>query len=104
MTRIGIMTTGGDCSGLNTVIHRIVVGSRLRGWEVIGIQDGTDGLTYETPKFIKFESDTLPIENVRLSGSFLCNGHAGAENFETAAKGGKHKEFNNRLKKSIEKL
>ena len=26
MKRIGIMTTGGDCSGMNTVINRVVLG------------------------------------------------------------------------------
>ena len=46
---IGIMTTGGDCSGLNTAIHRLVRGAMIRGWRVIGIQDGTDGLCTTPP-------------------------------------------------------
>lgn len=104
MKKIGIMTTGGDCSGLNTAIHRLNFGAMRRGWEIIGILDGTDGLSHDTPKIIKFDSKTLPIENVRLSGSFLCNGHAAAQNFETAAKTGKFEEFNNKLKKSLDKL
>lgn len=43
--RIGISTGGGDCPGLNAVI-RAVVRSALRDfrWEVIGIEDGFDGL------------------------------------------------------------
>lgn len=104
MKRIGIMTTGGDCSGLNTAIHRIALGAMLREWEVFGIKDGTDGLSFDSDKVIKFNHETLPIEVARLSGSMLCNGRSGMENFETAAKAGKHSDFNKKLKKALEGL
>ena len=104
MKKIGIMTTGGDCSGLNTVIHRIVHGATLRGWRVIGIQDGTDGLCTTPPTIVKFDPNTLPIECARLAGSFLHNGRADALNFETAAKTGKLDKFNKKLKKSLSEL
>lgn len=43
--RIGVLTAGGDCPGLNAVIrsvvHRAVVG---HGDEVIGFEDGFKGL------------------------------------------------------------
>jgi len=43
--RIGILTGGGDCPGLNAVIRAVVRGAVIkRGWEVIGIEDGFDGL------------------------------------------------------------
>ncbi|HEY6871604.1 MAG TPA: 6-phosphofructokinase [Geobacteraceae bacterium] len=43
--RIGILTGGGDCPGLNAVIRGVVKGAHLmRGWEVVGIEDGFDGL------------------------------------------------------------
>ena len=101
--RIGIMTTGGDCSGLNTVINRVIRGATLRKWDVIGIQDGTDGLC-GTPRTIKLTEDVLPIENARLSGSFLHNGHAGALNFETAIERNKVAQFNKQLRKSLSEL
>ena len=42
---IGILTGGGDCPGLNAVIRGVVKSAIIRhGWEVIGIQDGFDGL------------------------------------------------------------
>jgi ATP-dependent phosphofructokinase / diphosphate-dependent phosphofructokinase len=43
--RIGVLTGGGDAPGLNAVI-RAVVKSALTcfGWEVVGIQDGFEGL------------------------------------------------------------
>jgi 6-phosphofructokinase 1 len=45
--RIGILTGGGDCPGLNAVIRGVVKGAILnRGWEVIGIEDGFDGLLH----------------------------------------------------------
>lgn len=97
------MTTGGDCSGLNTAIHRIIRGASLRGWRVIGIQDGTDGLCGKSRTIILNE-DVLPIENARLSGSFLHNGHAGALNFETAIERNRVKQFNQQLRKSLLEL
>lgn len=104
MKRIGIMTTGGDCSGLNTVIQRLYRAASLRGWQVIGILDGTDGLCETPPRIIEFNDNTLPIEAARLAGSFLHNGRAQALNFETAAKTGKLEKFNKQLRKSLLEL
>jgi 6-phosphofructokinase 1 len=43
--RIGILTSGGDCAGLNAVIRAIVCRAHLGfGWEVLGIHQGTKGL------------------------------------------------------------
>ena len=43
--RIGILTGGGDCPGLNAVIRGVVKGAIIkRDWEVVGIEDGFDGL------------------------------------------------------------
>ena len=45
MERIGILTAGGDCPGLNAVIRGVVGGAAQRhGAEVVGILDGWDGL------------------------------------------------------------
>ena len=41
--RIGILTSGGDCPGLNAVVRAVVKASRLKGWDVYGIPYGTDG-------------------------------------------------------------
>ena len=43
-TRIGIVTGGGDCPGLNAVIRAIVQAANRRGWESLGILGGYDGL------------------------------------------------------------
>lgn len=42
--RIGILTSGGDCAGLNAVIRAVVYASLNRGWQVIGIRHGIQGL------------------------------------------------------------
>jgi 6-phosphofructokinase 1 len=45
--KIGISTGGGDCPGLNAVIRAIVRAAKLHyRWDVIGIEDGFDGLIY----------------------------------------------------------
>ncbi|PLX94030.1 MAG: 6-phosphofructokinase [Desulfuromonas sp.] len=45
---IAILTGGGDCPGLNAVIRGVVRASMLqRGWKVLGVEDGFDGLVEE---------------------------------------------------------
>ena len=49
MTRIGILTGGGDVPGLNSVIKSVVYRAREIGCEVIGIRRGWEGLTHMRP-------------------------------------------------------
>ena len=42
--RIGILTGGGDCPGLNAVIRAVVKSATRLGWETLGIQNGFEGL------------------------------------------------------------
>ncbi|HZS16651.1 MAG TPA: ATP-dependent 6-phosphofructokinase [Candidatus Udaeobacter sp.] len=42
--RIGILTSGGDCPGLNAVLRGVVLAAEKLGWEVIGFRDGFEGL------------------------------------------------------------
>lgn len=44
--RIGILTGGGDCPALNAVIRAAVKTSVGFGWEVLGIEEGFDGLIH----------------------------------------------------------
>jgi 6-phosphofructokinase 1 len=44
--RIAINTGGGDAPGLNAVIEAAAHAARARGWELIGIREGYDGLLY----------------------------------------------------------
>jgi 6-phosphofructokinase 1 len=46
--RIGILTGGGDCPGLNGVIRAVVLHAQnTHGWEVVGIRNGFEGLYEE---------------------------------------------------------
>lgn len=70
--KIGILTSGGDCAGLNAVISAVVKASARQGWEVYGIHDGTDGLTerplsYEILNEQNFSNTPWP----RIAGSYL---------------------------------
>jgi ATP-dependent phosphofructokinase / diphosphate-dependent phosphofructokinase len=42
--KIAILTSGGDCAGLNAVLRAVVYRATALGWDVIGIENGTAGL------------------------------------------------------------
>jgi ATP-dependent phosphofructokinase / diphosphate-dependent phosphofructokinase len=44
VARVGILTGGGDCPGLNAVIRAVARRSMQRDWEVVGIREGWRGL------------------------------------------------------------
>ena len=44
MARVGILTGGGDCPGLNAVIRAVTRRSLDRDWEVAGVREGWRGL------------------------------------------------------------
>jgi 6-phosphofructokinase 1 len=57
--KIGILTGGGDCPGLNAVIRAIVRKSIQYGWENVGIENGWKGL---------IDIDTVPLNIESVSG------------------------------------
>ncbi len=68
--RIGVLTSGGDCCGLNAVIEAVVKAANSKGIEVVGFRMGYDGL-------YKNDYIVLDRENVRsigpMGGSILGN-------------------------------
>ena len=56
--RIAINTGGGDAPGLNAVIRAIVLASVRRGWEVLGIRTGYEGLL-DTSKIMQLDRDSV---------------------------------------------
>lgn len=76
--KIGILTSGGDCAGLNAVVMSVVNAATKLGWEVYGIHDGTNGLTKEPLSY-----EVLTPENYsntpwpRLAGSYLGSLNSG---------------------------
>ena len=59
MMKIGILTGGGDCPGLNPVIRAVVRKGINEGYEIVGIKDGWKGL---------IENDTLTLNLDTVSG------------------------------------
>ncbi|WDF34026.1 ATP-dependent 6-phosphofructokinase [Arthrobacter agilis] len=69
MARIGILTSGGDCPGLNDVIRSCVLrGTRVYGDEFVGFRDGWRGLVEGST----FELDWLSVRGIGgLGGTIL---------------------------------
>ncbi len=58
--RIGVVTGGGDCPGLNAVIRAVAKASAKRGWDCIGVLGGYEGLLEP--------QRTIPLDYQTLSG------------------------------------
>ena len=75
-TRIGILTGGGDCPGLNGVIRAVTLHARnTYGWEVVGIKNGFEGLYAE--EYLDLNASTvqhsLPRGGTMLGSSNRAN-------------------------------
>lgn len=69
--KIGILTSGGDCAGLNAVIRAVVHSAHRKGWETIGILDGTAGLLGDEPDFVVLTPDEFDGTLLRQGGTIL---------------------------------
>jgi 6-phosphofructokinase 1 len=67
--RIGILNSGGDCPGLNAVIHGAVGAAHTLGWEVVGFRDGFEGLLPPGDYMMLDPSRTVGI--MKLGGTIL---------------------------------
>ncbi|MDY0812872.1 6-phosphofructokinase [Kitasatospora purpeofusca] len=64
--RIGVLTSGGDCPGLNAVIRSVVHrGTDVHGDEIVGIEDGFLGL---------IEGRTRPVSHDDVTGLLTLGG------------------------------
>ena len=63
--KIGILTGGGDCPGLNAVVRGVTKSALRRGWEVIGFRDGYRGLV---------EKEFLTLHDHDVSGILIRGG------------------------------
>jgi len=67
--RIGVLTSGGDCPGLNAVIRGITRASETLGWEILGFHDGYEGLL--APVSYQSLSSTNTAGIMHLGGTIL---------------------------------
>ena len=66
--RVGVLTGGGDCPGLNAVIRAVTKSLIHHGQcEVLGIQDGFEGLMEDVPR-------VEPLDWQRVSGILHLGG------------------------------
>jgi ATP-dependent phosphofructokinase / diphosphate-dependent phosphofructokinase len=71
MNRIAINTGGGDAPGLNAVIRAVALSALARGWEVLGIRRGYEGLLDNTPDAI-IKLDRSAVRGIlHLGGTIL---------------------------------
>lgn len=59
MKKIGILTGGGDCPGLNPVIRAVVKRAILEGWQTVGFKSGWKGV---------IEGDVVNLDERSVSG------------------------------------
>jgi phosphofructokinase-like protein len=69
--RIGILTSGGDCAGLNAVIRAVASRARTLGWTVVGIRNGTAGLLARPVDAVELGPEVLGANMLRLGGTIL---------------------------------
>lgn len=72
ISRIGVLTSGGDCAGLNAAIRavtkRAILGHEI---EVIGILDSTEGLLSDPPRTIDLKLEAFSGDLLRSGGTML---------------------------------
>ena len=72
MKRIGILTSGGDCGGLNAAVRSIFYRAKEKyNLDVYGILEGTVGLMERPPRYVKLDYGTFSGNLIRQGGTFL---------------------------------
>ncbi len=70
--KIGILTSGGDCAGLNSVLKAVTYRAILGyGWSVCGIRQGTEGLLCDPPDVCELTLDDFDSATAKLGGTIL---------------------------------
>jgi 6-phosphofructokinase 1 len=70
--KIGILTSGGDCAGLNAVIRAATLRAvNEYNWKVVGIKDGTLGLLADPLNVIELTPKHFDGNLMRMGGPFL---------------------------------
>ena len=72
MKKIGILTSGGDCGGLNAAIRSIFFRAKNKyGMEVFGIRNGTTGFLQRPLDFMELTRETFSGYLLKQGGTFL---------------------------------
>ena len=76
MKKIGIITSGGDCAGLNAAIRAIVIAADKIGVETYGFIGG-QWAVLDDSKIVKLSPDSLPADMLKSAGTILKVGPVG---------------------------
>jgi len=69
---LGVLTSGGDCAGLNAVIRAVTRHARMgHGWRVLGIEDGSLGLMDSPPRYLELGDEWMGSRMLREGGTLL---------------------------------
>ncbi len=69
---IGVLTSGGDCAGLNAVIRAVVARAvQGHGWRVIGLHHGTQGLLRRPVDATELGLQSATPDMARMAGTIL---------------------------------
>ena len=101
--KIGILTSGGDCAGLNAVIRSVVHYADQLGWEVYGIQNGTHGLLYDPPKASLLKVNDFDGTVLRQGGTILGTMNKGNP-FSFPSEDGKPRDISDEIIKGVHAL
>lgn len=72
MKKIGVLTSGGDCAGLNAVIRAVTARAQGGyGWEVVGIRYATMGFLQNPIDWIPLSHKTMEASLIRQGGTIL---------------------------------
>jgi len=71
LRRIGVLTSGGDCAGLNPALRGIVLAAAERGVEVWGIRNGLGGLLADPPQADRLAPSAFDGNLLRRGGTIL---------------------------------
>src|SRR5262249_13013805 len=75
---IGILTSGGDCAGLNATIRAVALRAHHGyGWKTIGISNGTLGLLHRPVAAAPLDATRLDAALARQGGTFLGSTNRG---------------------------
>ncbi len=69
---IGVLTSGGDCAGLNALIRAVVARAVIgHGWRVLGIHQGTQGLLHRPVEATPLDLHNANPSMARMAGTIL---------------------------------
>ncbi|MBR5129947.1 MAG: ATP-dependent 6-phosphofructokinase [Alphaproteobacteria bacterium] len=106
--RIGVLTSGGDCSGLNTAIRGVTFSAITKGWEVYGIHNATDGLFVRPMRYQKLTMADFTCPYATMGGTMLGTNNSGNAHIQERADGTieelTDEELNQRFKDGIKEL